>query len=145
MFLDALTRVSNAQAFGAGAVSTDSIDLSLVTPRRKIGTGEPVGFGFVVTTSATVAATTLEVISATDGALTAGIVVEASVTIPLAQAVAGFAIFVAIPPGRPSNTTRFIGIRTTTAGGTISGTAWLTTQSMFSVQAENYRSGFTVQ
>lgn len=142
MFLDALGRVSNAQAFGAGAVSTDSIDLSTVVPNRQIGTGEPVGFGFVVTTAATVAATTLEVISATDAALTASILVEATVSIPLADAVAGFAIFVAIPPGRPRQ--RFIGIRTATAGGTISGTAWLTLQSMFSVVPRAYADAIVI-
>jgi hypothetical protein len=142
MYLDALGRVSNAQAFGAGAVSTDSVDLGNVTPKREIGTGEPVGFGFVVTTAATVAATTLEVISATDAALTAGILVEATVAIPLADAVAGFSIFVALPPGRPRQ--RFIGVRTTTAGGTISGTAWLTTQSLFSVLAKPYAKGYVI-
>jgi hypothetical protein len=142
MYLDAFGRVSNAQAFGAGAVSTDSVDLGNVTPKRAIGTGEPIGFGFIVTTAATVAATTLEVISATDAALTAGILVEASVSIPLADAVAGFAIFVAFPPGRPRQ--RFVGVRTTTAGGTISGTAWLTTHSMFSIQAIAYAKNYAV-
>lgn len=142
MYVDALGRVSNAQAFGAGAVSTDSVDLGNVTPKREIGTGEVVGFGFVVTTSATVAPTTLEIISATDAALTVSVVSEASVVIPLAAAVAGFMIFVAFPPGRPQQ--RFVGIRTTTAGGTISGTAWLTSQSLFSILAKAYAKGYTI-
>lgn len=142
MFVDALGLVSNAQAFGAGAVSTNSVDLGNVTPKRRIGTGEPVGFGFVVTTAATVAATTLEIISATDAALTAGILTEAQVSIPLADAVAGFSIFVAFPPDRPRQ--RFVGIRTTTAGGTISGTAWLTAGSLFSVLARAYAKNYVV-
>jgi len=37
--------------FGAAAVSTNAIDLGDVTPKRDIGTGEPLGFGFVVTTA----------------------------------------------------------------------------------------------
>lgn len=142
MYVDALGRVSNAQAFGAGAVSTSSVDLGNVTPKRQVGTGEPLGFAFVVTTSATVAATTLEVISATDDVLTTSILTEAQVSIPLADAVAGFAIFVAFPPGRPRQ--RFVGIRTTTAGGTISGTAWLTTHSLFSVLAKAYAKNYAV-
>ncbi len=142
MYVDALGRVSNAQAFGAGAVSTDSVDLGNVTPKRAVGTGEPLGFAFVVTTTATVAPTTLEVISATDAALTAGILTEAQVSIPLADAVAGFAIFVAFPPGRPRQ--RFVGIRTTTAGGTISGTAWLTSHDLFSILAVPYAKNYAV-
>jgi hypothetical protein len=140
MFLDALGRVSNAQAFGAAAVSTDSVDLGNVTPKRQVGTGEPVGFGFVVTTAGTVAASLVEVISATDAALTAGILVEASVSIPLADAVAGFGIFIAFPPGRPRQ--RYVGVRVTTAGGTISGTAWLTSHSLFSILAASYAKGY---
>ena len=142
MYLDALGRVSNAQAFGAGAVSTDSVDLGNVTPKREIGTGEPVGFGFCVTTGATVAATTVEIISATDAALTAGILVHASISIPLATAVAGYCAFIAMPPGTP--TQRYVGIRTTTAGGTISGTAWLTARDLFSIPAKSYAKGYTI-
>jgi hypothetical protein len=142
MYVDALGLVSNAQAFGAGAVSTSSVDLGNVTPKREIGTGEAVGFGFVVTTAATVAATTLEIISATDAALTAGILTEAQVSIPLADAVAGFSIFLAFPQGRPRQ--RFVGIRTTTAGGTISGTSWLTAHDLFSILAKTYAKNYTI-
>jgi hypothetical protein len=70
MFLDAFLRVSNEQAFGAAAVSTDSIDLGLTTPGRQIGTGEPIGFAFSVDVAGTVAASLIEIISATDAALT---------------------------------------------------------------------------
>jgi len=142
MYVDALGRVSNAQAFGAGAVSTDSVDLGNVTPKREVGTGEALGFAFVVTTAATVAATTVEVISATDAALTAAILTEAQVSIPLADAVAGFGIFIALPTGRPRQ--RFVGVRTTTAGGTISGTAWLTSHALFSILAKSYAKGYTI-
>lgn len=142
MYVDFLGRVSNAQAMGAGAVSTDSVDLGNVTPKREIGTGEVVGFGIVVTTSATVAATLFEVISATDAALTTSIVVHASLSVPLVTAVAGFSTFLALPPGTP--TQRYLGVRTTTAGGTISITAWLTSQQLFSILAKSYAKGYTV-
>jgi hypothetical protein len=141
-FVDALTRVSNAQAFGASAVSTDSIDLTLLTTGKQIGTGEPMGFAFAVTTAGTVADTTVEVISATDAALTAGIIVHGRINIPLALAVAGSLWFAALPMGTP--TQRFLGIRAITAGGTISGTAWLTAAQLFSIAPKHYADGFTI-
>jgi len=145
MFLDVFGRVSNAQAFGAAAVSTDSIDLGAtsVSPNaRQIGTGEPMGFGFSVTTAGTVAPSKIEIISATDAALTAGILVHVVRDIPLAETVLGAQFFIPLPQGTP--TQRFLGIRVTTAGGTISGTAWLTTHSLFSLLAKPYPKGYTV-
>jgi hypothetical protein len=142
MFLDALGLVSDAQAFGAAAVSTNSIDLGLTTPGRQIGTGEPMGFGVGVDVLGTVAPSLIEVISATDAALTAGILVHASRTIPLAEMVAGALFFIAIPPGTP--TQRFLGIRITTAGGTVTCTAWLTTHSLFSILPRAYPKNFVV-
>jgi len=142
MYLDAFLRVSNAQAFGAAAVSTDSIDLGNVTPKRRIGTSEPMGFGFAVTTAGTVAATLLEIISATDAALTAAILVHASRSIPLAETTIGSLHFVPLPQGTP--TQRYLGIRATTAGGTISGTAWLTSHDLFSIAAQAYARNYVV-
>lgn len=142
MYVDVLTRVSNAQAFGAAAVSTDSIDTANVTPKRKIGTGNPLAFVFVCTTAGTVAATLLEVISATDAALTAGILVHVARSIPLAEMLAGAIFILPLPPGTP--TQRFIGIRATTAGGTVSGTSWLTAQDMASIAPEHYARAYTV-
>jgi hypothetical protein len=142
MFLDALLLVSQAQAFGAAGVSTNSIDLGNVTPKRKIGTGKEMGFGLALTTGGTVAATLFEIISATDAALTAGILVHASMSIPLAQTVAGALFFLGLPPGTP--TQRFLGIRLTTAGGTVSATSWLTESELFSILGENYAKNYAV-
>ena len=142
MYLDAFLLVSNAQAFGAAAVSTNSIDLGNVTPKRAIGTGEPMGFGFAVTTAGTVAASLIEIISATDVALTTSIVVHASRSIPLAETVAGALFFIPLPPGTP--TQRYLGIRVTTAGGTISGTAWLTAAELFSILPQHYARNYAV-
>src|SRR5882672_2667094 len=121
MIMDALLLVSDAQAFGAAAVSTNSIDLGTpggvgTPPKREIGTGAPMGFGFQVDVSGTVAASLIEIISATDAALTAGIISHVSRTIPLAETVAGALFFIPLPMGAP--TQRFLGIRVTTAGGT---------------------------
>lgn len=142
MFLDNFLRVSNAQAFGAAAVSTDSIDLGNTTTKRRIGTGEPMVFGFCVTTAGTVAATLLEVISATDAALTAGILVHSSRSIPLAETVVGALFSLGVPQGTP--TQRYLGIRATTAAGTISGTSWLTSADLFSIASQAYPRNYAV-
>lgn len=142
MYLDAFLRVSNAQAFGAAAVSTDSIDLGNVTPKRQIATGEPMGFGIAVTTAGTVAATLMEVISATDAALTAGILVHSSRNVPLAETVLGALFFLPLGSGGP--TQRFCGVRLTTAGGTISATAWLTSHQLFSIASVHYARNYVV-
>ena len=147
MFIDNFLRVSAAQAFGAAAVSTNSIDLGVpgglgVITNRQIGTGEPMGFGLGVTTPGTVADSIVEVISATDAALTAGILTHATYTIKLAAALAGALFFAPIPQGTP--TQRFLGIRVTTAGGTISLNAWLTTHSLFSLMPASYAKAYLV-
>lgn len=142
MFIDALLKVSAAQAFGAAAVSTNSIDLALTTPGRQIGTGEPLGFGISIDVSATVAAPIVEIISATDAALTAGIISHASMTIALASAVAGSLWFIGLPLGTP--TQRFVGVRITTAGGTVTASVWLTTAEGFSIAPRSYPKNFVV-
>lgn len=142
MYVDNFLRVSNAQAFGAAAVSTDSIDLGNTTIKRRIGTGEGMVFGFCVTTAGTVAATLLEVISATDAALTTGILVHSARTIPLAETTVGALFALGVPPGTP--TQRYLGIRATTAGGTISGTAWLTPADLFSIAGTSYPRNYAV-
>jgi hypothetical protein len=100
------------------------------------------GFGVGITTSATVAGPVLEIISATDAALTAGILVHASRALTLAEAVAGALFFLGLPPGTP--TQRFLGVRITTAGGTVSADAWLTSQSLFSILPRVYPKGYVV-
>jgi len=143
MFLDALGLVSDAQAFGAAAVSTNSVDLgatSVAPNARQIGTGEPMGFGFAVDVAGTVAPSLVEIISATDAALTAGILVHASRSFLLTETVVGFLAFIDLPMGTP--TQRFLGIRVTTAGGTITATAWLTAKSLFSILTKAYPKGY---
>jgi hypothetical protein len=148
MFFDSFLEVSAAQAFGAAAVSTNSIDLGLPgglgTPlKRQIATGEPMGFGFACTTSGTVAATLLEVITTTDAALTAGILTVGQLLVPLANMVAGSLFFVPIAQGG-ALMQRFLGVRATTAGGTVSLTAWLSTHSMFSLIPASYAKAYLV-
>lgn len=142
MFIDALLKVASAQAFGAAGVSASSIDLGNVATKRQIGTGEPMGFMVSIDVAATVAAPIIEIISATDAALTAGILSHATITVPLATAVAGFQVFVPLPQGTP--TQRFLGIRITTAGGTVSASAHLATHDMSSIPPVSYPKAYVV-
>jgi hypothetical protein len=148
MYLDALGRVSNGQAFGAGpTVSTDSIDLdptNLASPKRQIGEGEPMGFGFAVTVSATGTTVVLEVISATDAALTASVRVHGRLDGVIADFTAGTLHFIAINQSTSALIQRFIGIRSTVAAGTLSGTAWLTSHNLFAILARAYRKNYSV-
>lgn len=152
MFIDALLRVSSAQAFTAAAVSTNSIDLGLPggvgTPlKRQIGTGEPMGFGFSVGVAASSTTVKLEIIMATDAALTAGIVVLAEETRLSADLPLGGLLFLPIPQGAPAaGWLEFLGVRVTPVGGaaTVTLSAWLTTHSLFSVLAASYAKNFNV-
>ena len=142
MILDALLLVSDAQAFGAAAVSTNSIDCQLTTPGRQVGSGEAVGFGVAIDVAPTVAPPVIDFISATDAALTAGVLVHATMTKPIADLPAGTLLFLELPPGTP--TQRYIGARITTAGGTITATAWLTARDLFSIAQRNYPKGYAI-
>jgi hypothetical protein len=84
------------------------------------------------------------VISATDAALTAGILVHSSRSILAADFPAGAMQFIAIPLGTP--TQRYLGLRITPVGGaaTVTVTAWLTAQSLFSLLPRNYPKGYVV-
>lgn len=49
MFLDALLKVSAAQQVTADAASGNTVDMGNVTPKRKIGTGEPMCYVMAIT------------------------------------------------------------------------------------------------
>jgi hypothetical protein len=147
MFQDALLQVCDAQAFTAAAVSGRSIDLGNVTPKRVIGTGEPVGFAVTVDVLASCTTVKIEVIQATDEALSAGIVVLAERTFLEADLPAGAAVFMDIPVQAPAaGALRFIGIRATPSGGaaTVTLSASLMPRSMFSIAPKSYAKGYTI-
>ena len=146
MFIDALGRVSNAQAFSATAVSTDSIDLGNVTPNRRIGTGESLGFGMavIVGLAGTTPTFSFDVISATDAALTTSVVVHANYTRLAADLTAGSLHFFPLPPDWPRQ--RYLGARVNLGGTTptITVTTWLTARDLFSVQALSYADALVI-
>jgi hypothetical protein len=89
----------------------------------------------------------IEIIQATDAALTAGIIVLAQRTFLAADLPAGALVFFPIPQ-RPTTAgpLRFLGLRVTPAGGnaTVTLTAWLTAHDLFSVQSRIYAKGYTI-
>jgi hypothetical protein len=148
-YIDTLLKISIAQAVVAAAVSTNSIDLSLpgglgTPPKRDIGTGEPMGFAVSIDVAASLTTLLLEIISTTDAALTAGILVHGTFTGVQADFAVGKLHFVPLGQGSPS-LQRFLGMRFTPTGGaaTVTLSAWLTTHSLFSLTppqtyAKNY-------
>ena len=146
MFIDVLGRVSNAQAFTATAVSTDSIDLGNVTPNRRVGTGEGLGFGMavIVALAGTTPTFSFDVISATDGALTTSVVVHANYTRLQADLAAGALHFFPLPPDWPRQ--RYLGARVNLGGTTptITVTTWLTHRDLFSVLPQHYADAITI-
>lgn len=142
MYIDALMRVSNAQQVTADAVSTDSIDLGNVTPKREVGTGEELGFATVITAiGTTTGSTILQAIQSAAAALTSPDVLG-SINLATADIAAGKAYFVALPPGYP--TKRYIGMNhdiTGTVDYTV--TSFLTTRTLFSILARAYAKSYT--
>lgn len=133
MIMDSLLLVDDAHAYTAAAVSTNAIDLGNVTPKRQIGDGEPMGFAFAVDVAASSTTVKLEIIMATDAALTSGIVVVAERTCLSADLPAGACLFLPMFQGGPAaGWLRYIGVRVTPSGGaaTVTITAWMTAQSM---------------
>jgi len=147
MFVDALLLVSDAQAFTAAAVSTNSINLGASVPKREIGTGEAMGFGIAVDVAASATTVKLEVIMATDDALTAGIIVLLEETRLAADLPAGKLLFLPLPASAPAaGWLQYLGIRATPAGGaaTVTLTAWLTAHALFSTAVKNYAKGYAI-
>ena len=149
MYIDALGLVSDSQAFTGPAttVSTDSIDLGDVTPKREIGTGEAMGFGVAVEVAADFATGDetyqFDVISSAAAALTSPTVI-ASFVRTAAQLLAGDLHFLPLPQGFPLQ--RFLGIQMVLGGTTPSVTisSWLTAHDLFSIQTRDYEKGFTI-
>lgn len=140
MYIDTLLKVSAAQQVTADAASTHTIDLGDVTPKRRVGTGEELGFAVVITAIGTnTGSTILQAIQSAAADLGSPAVIG-SINLATAAIAAGGMFFVPIPPGYP--TLRYIGMYhdiTGTVDYTV--TAWLTTRNLFSVAAQIYAAG----
>ena len=110
MLADNLLKLADGLAVtDTDALTTYSVDLGNVTPKREVGTGEPLCLVFSVGTAAAGSTDTsiFTAISSTAASLDAGVLTLAARTIANASLTAGSRHVVPIPPG--SVTQRYIG------------------------------------
>ena len=130
MITDKLLEVATIQAVTAAAVSTNAIDRGSGT--ADVAEGEPLELWARIPTAADGGVTflsntgglTIEAISATDAALTAGIVTHCVATIPLANLVVGnmYRIGVLMGPTKRYIGARFTPVTASATAGKV--TAW---------------------
>ena len=144
MILDALLQLSDAQAITADAVSTNTIDLSAVSPSRKIGTGEPMAIllnvevaGDFTTGDETYA---FEVIQSAAANLGSPTVLNRRV-LTAAQLALGAVFSIPLPAGTP--TQRYLGLNYDVGGTTptLTVSAWLVPANFIDMM-ENYAKNY---
>lgn len=146
MYLDAFLLVSDSQAVTVTAFSTNTIDLSSVSPARDISQGEALGFGINVEVAADFTTGdetyTFEVVQSANANLSSPDVLG-SVTRTAAQLAVGTLLFL---PFMAPVTKRYIGLRYTTGGTTptITVSAWLTSRALFSMVPIHYARAYSV-
>jgi hypothetical protein len=124
MRFDAQNQLCVAQAFtGAATVSQNSYQMASVDQDISIGRMMSILFSATVAAGAG-SSVLLEVITASDAALTANITSVAQSTLPAAQLGVGYAVELPIPKGSLGQTVaggnlgKFLGVRVTLTGGT---------------------------
>lgn len=146
MILDKLTQLSNAQAVtDADAYSTNTFDCKDVTPKRRIGAGEPLAVVVIVTTAAGNSGGTFTntfdfiAVQSVNANLSSHDEM-AKRRVPASELTLGAIVVVDIPPDRP--TKQFIGARYELGtGDTISVSAYILPRSFvqaFLAYAKNY-------
>ena len=143
MITDQLLRVSPEQAVTVTAVSTDTVDLLVA---RDIGEGETLTMNFAVTTAfAGGTSVKFEVISATNAALSTGVVViGSSDAILTAALLLGTNTAVAFNPQIASNGQRWLGARYTVSGTYSAGKVTADVVNTIQDGKKFYASGFTI-
>lgn len=144
MFLDALLKVSAAQAVTADAASGNTVDFGNVTPKRKIGVGEALGIGVFITAigTNTGSAKLQAIVSAAADLGTPTIVGE--VDLATAGIAVGASYFIPFSPGSGPSL-RYAGAYydiTGTVDFTVD--AYIMPASMFAQLAANYARGYTI-
>jgi hypothetical protein len=145
MYVDAFTLVSDSQAVSATGFSTNTIDLSNVTPKRDVSVGEPIGFAVNIEVAGDFTTGdetyTIEAVQSDNANLSSPDVIGSRL-LSAAQRAVGQLIF--IPLGEV--TKRYVGLRYTLAGTTpsITVSAWLTSQSLFSKVNAHYARSYSV-
>lgn len=147
MFIDKFLLVSDGQAVTATAFSTDKLDMGDVTPRREVGTGEPMGFGVAVGVAADITTGDetyqFDIVQDEDAAFGSPTVIGSFIR-TAAQLTLGSLHWLPLPMGFP--TERHLALRYTTGGTTPSVTvdAWFTAHSLFSLLAKSYKKGYVI-
>jgi len=151
MILDALLQLSDAQAVtSADAYSTNTIDLGNVTPKREIGSGEPMALLINVTTAAAGDGTPASFTDTFDFMLVQSVNANLSSHTVIAQRrvagallTAGALVVIPIPPGTP--TARYLGARYELGtDDTITVDAWIAPMSFVPVLAKAYAKGYVI-
>jgi hypothetical protein len=144
MFVDALCQLSEDQAVTADAVSENTFDAGNVTPKRQLGTGEPMCVVMVITAIGTnTGSAKIQAIQSAAADLGSPVIVG-EVDIVAADLVAGKIVIV--PIGQGPAALRYWG-----ANYDITGTVDFTVDtflmplSMASRQAESYANGYAIQ
>ncbi len=153
MLIDQLLLLSDAQAFTATGVSTNTIDLSNVTPKLQIGTGEPMGLMVQIDVAADFTTGdetySFEAIQSAAAALTTPTILAREAYIATGAListllVAGYLMYLPIPMGMPLQ--RYLGFNLTAGGTTptITLTSWLTPLRFASVKPATYAKAYTI-
>lgn len=120
MFQDALLLLSDAQAFAASGVSTNTIDFGNTTIKRRVGSGEPLAILVTVDVAADFTTTdetyTLRAISSATANLAAPTVLAQRTISGASERAAGARFILPIPPGLPLQ--EFVGLDTVLGGTT---------------------------
>jgi len=145
MYVDAFTLVSDSQAVTADAVSTHTIDLSNVTPKRDVSVGEEIGFAVAIEVAADFTTTdetyVIQAIQSANANLTSPDVIG-QVTLSAAQRAAGSLVFVPLS----DVTKRYLGLNFDVGGTTptVTVSAWLTSRKLFSKTHTYYARAYAV-
>lgn len=153
MILDQLGLLSDAQSLSATALSTNTVDLGNVTPKRQIGTGETIGV--VITVDVAADFTTgdetydFQLVQSAAEALTSPTVLArltfiASGTMISSLLVQGYRMFLPLPHGMPIQ--RYLGMNYVLGGTTptITVTACLVPERVVAVGPIHYAKGYTI-
>jgi hypothetical protein len=140
MFLDSLMQLSSGQQITADAVSTNTIDFGNVTPKRKVGVGEPMALVIAITAIGTnTGSAKLTAITSAAAALTAPLIIG---EIDLATAdIAAGKVYV-IPLAQGIDYLRYFGINydiTGTVDFTV--TSYLEPLKLASIEGRDVRQG----
>ena len=142
-FIDAKTMVSNKQRIQADAASTSSIDLTLVTTKRKVGEGEPMCFAVAIPVAGTTTGSMdIQVIESATEDLATPTVLSLR-RLATADLAAGKFHTVDIPQGAPR--AQFVGLFFDITGTVdVTVTAWMTPRSMVASPTEAYQDAINI-